>query len=291
MSNTENFGQCANCGEQLHGKHCHKCGEKKISKDDLTVKNFIGQTIDIFTHFDSKIFKSLILLLKKPGFLVSENIEGRRVKYAKPIQLFFIINIIYFFFLSYLDVGFDAVTNRSSEHMDNLLYGHIATSLVNEKIKEKNIPFEEYDNNFYDEIYIESKLLIIFMIPIFALWFKLIYRKQKILYYEHLVFSTYFFCFILLFYTFILNAVVYPVIYKTPLSNYIEPVISYDTLELVAEIIVLILAAVYLFFSIRQVYKESLQQTLLKTFLSLIGLIVTFNLFKFLIFLAVFYTT
>lgn len=291
MSDTENFGQCANCGEQLLGKHCHNCGEKKIFKEELTFKNFITQSFDIITHFDSKMWKSVRLLITKPGLLVTENREGRRVRYAKPIQLFFVINVIYFFFLSYLEVGFDAVTNRSSEHMNNLFYGNIATSMVNEKIKEKNIPFEQYDEKFYDEIYVESKLLIIFMIPIFALCLKLIYRKQDILYYWHLVFSTYFFCFILLFYTFILNAFVYTVLYKTPLSNYIESVISYNVLELVAEIIVLILAAIYLFFSIRQVYKESFAQTLLKTFLSVIGLVITFNLFKFLIFLAVYYTT
>ncbi len=291
VDNTESLGKCANCGEPLQGKHCHVCGEKKINPEELTFKHFFNQSFEIITHYDSRVLRSVYHVFRKPGFLVTENLEGRRVRYAKPIQLFFLINIIYFFVLSFIEIGFDAVTNRATDHMENFFYGGYASSLVNEKVTEKNIPLEEYDEKFYNEIYVESKLLIIFMIPLYALWLKLIYLKKNILYYEHLIFATYFFCFILLFYTLVLNVVVYPLIYNTQFLHGGAELIDYNSGELMAELTVLIFAAVYLFFAIKQVHKQSAGQTLFKTFLAVIGLVLTFNVFKFLIFLTAFYTT
>lgn len=247
------------------------CGEKKISREDLTFRKFFDQAFDIITHFDSKIWRSVYLLFSKPGFLVTEHLEGRRVKYAKPIQLFLVINVIYFLALNY--IGFDEVTNPLKDHMNNFFYGDIATTLVNEKIENKNITFTEYDNKFYDEIYVESKLLIIFMIPLLALWFLLIFFRKDILYYEQLIFATYFFCFILLFYTFFINI--------------LESVFDTNT----EEIIVLLASAIYLFFSIRKIHKLSISQILLKTLLSVIGLVLVVSLFRFLIFLTVYYTS
>jgi Protein of unknown function (DUF3667) len=291
MSEANDFGSCASCGEALHGKHCHNCGEKKLSRVDLTLKKFISQAFDVITHFDSRMWKTVYLLLRKPGFLVTENLDGRRVNYAKPIQLFFVLNVIYFIVLGHIEVGFDAVTNRAEEHMSNFLYGNLVTPMVNKKIKEENISPEQYYEKFYNEIYVESRLFIILMIPLLALWFKLIYLRKDILYYEHLVFSTYYFCFVLLFYTFFLNAIIYPLLYKTSLFGNFDSVFEYESAEVAAELIVLTASAIYIYFALKQVYKESIAQTLAKTFLSLIGLILTFNLFRFLIFLAVYYST
>lgn len=270
VDSKENFGKCVSCGETLHGKHCHRCGEKKISLDDFTVKKFTEQAFEIVTHFDSKILKSVYHLFSKPGFLVTEHLKGRRVSYAKPFQLFFVINVVYFLVLNY--IGFDEVTNQINDHMNNPFYGKLATTMVNEELAKKNISYEKYDEEFYNEIYVESKLLIVLMIPLFALWYKLILFKENRLYYEHLIFSTYFFCFILFFYTFFLN--IFQDVFDTN----------------VAEIIVIIVSSLYLYFSIRHVYKYSFVKTLGFTFLSVIGLIITVTIFRFFIFLTVYYT-
>jgi hypothetical protein len=50
------------------------------------------------TFADSKMIKTLWLVLKKPGFISREFAEGRRVKYLNPTSLFFVLNLIYFFF-------------------------------------------------------------------------------------------------------------------------------------------------------------------------------------------------
>jgi hypothetical protein len=44
------------------------------------------------------MIKTLWLVLKKPGFISREFAEGRRVNYLNPTSLFFVLNLIYFFF-------------------------------------------------------------------------------------------------------------------------------------------------------------------------------------------------
>lgn len=91
---------CASCGATLKGDYCRKCGEKKIVPErDFSVAKFLNQTLWHFVHFDSKLLKSCWLLFSKPGFLTAEWIAGRRVGYMKPLQLFIVASVLFYFFL------------------------------------------------------------------------------------------------------------------------------------------------------------------------------------------------
>jgi hypothetical protein len=50
--------------------------------------------------FDSRIFRSLLLLLCKPGKLTVEYLRGRRVRYVPPLRLYVSISIAFFLLLS-----------------------------------------------------------------------------------------------------------------------------------------------------------------------------------------------
>jgi uncharacterized protein DUF3667 len=49
-----------------------------------------------FLHVDSKIFRTVKLLLLRPGFLTREYFEGRRVRYVSPLRLYLVFSVIYF---------------------------------------------------------------------------------------------------------------------------------------------------------------------------------------------------
>jgi hypothetical protein len=49
-----------------------------------------------FLHVDSKIFRTVKLLLLKPGFLTREYFEGRRVRYVSPLRLYLVFSVMYF---------------------------------------------------------------------------------------------------------------------------------------------------------------------------------------------------
>lgn len=274
----KDYGNCKSCGAGLLGSHCHVCGEKKLFLEDYKVRKFIEQSFNTITHFDSKVMKSARLLITKPGFLAKEYLEGRRIKYAKPFQLFFVINVFYFLVLNF--IGFDIVTNHLDKHMSDPFYGDLATTMVNEKIKEKNVSLEIFDNDFYNEIYVESKLFIFVMIPMLAFWLMLIYLDTKKIYYEHLVFSTFAFCFILLFSTLFLN----PFGYDTSLHKLIN--VDNNVIKTISVLVI----TVYIFLSLKYVYGQSNAKTFLKTLLTLAGMALVLTIYRFLIFLAVFYS-
>ncbi|GHN02753.1 hypothetical protein WSM22_42420 [Cytophagales bacterium WSM2-2] len=89
---------CKSCGNNFTGNFCNECGEKVLHKSDRSFKKFIGSIFKAITFADSTFLKTLWLTLKNPGFLSKEFVEGRRVKYLKPLSLFFVLNLAYFFF-------------------------------------------------------------------------------------------------------------------------------------------------------------------------------------------------
>lgn len=91
---------CASCGAKLKGEYCRKCGEKKIVPErDFSMAKFVTQTLGHAVHFDTKLGRSLWFLFVKPGFLTAEWVAGRRVRYMKPLQLFVLAGILFYFFL------------------------------------------------------------------------------------------------------------------------------------------------------------------------------------------------
>ena len=50
------------------------------------------------TFADSTLIRTLWLIIRKPGVLSYDIAEGRRVKHLAPLSLFFVLNLVYFFF-------------------------------------------------------------------------------------------------------------------------------------------------------------------------------------------------
>ncbi len=91
---------CKNCGHIFKGKICNQCGEKVFDEKQLTAKYFFHQVLDFFWHWESKVLKSIKLNFLKPGFITKENINGIRVPYAKPIQLYLVVAFLFYIVVS-----------------------------------------------------------------------------------------------------------------------------------------------------------------------------------------------
>ncbi|WP_394729939.1 DUF3667 domain-containing protein [Altererythrobacter sp. GH1-8] len=77
---------CLNCGTQLTGAYCHQCGQKAETHRSLSA---IGHEImHGVLHLDGKIWRTLPLLLFKPGQLTRRYIEGERAKFVGPMAMF-----------------------------------------------------------------------------------------------------------------------------------------------------------------------------------------------------------
>lgn len=98
---TEQGSYCLSCGTALKGEYCHYCGQKRLKHEHGALGTFVHFIGDFF-HFDSLIFRSLIPLLFRPGFLTKEYVSGRRASYLNPIKMYVFLSIVFFslFFIS-----------------------------------------------------------------------------------------------------------------------------------------------------------------------------------------------
>ncbi len=88
---------CLNCGIELQGRYCQKCGQENIEPKE-TVWHLIIHFIYDITHFDGKFFNSVKYLLLKPGFLPDEYLKGKRASYLNPIKMYVFISALFFLF-------------------------------------------------------------------------------------------------------------------------------------------------------------------------------------------------
>ena len=91
---------CKNCESQFEEtfNFCPQCGQQ--SKEDLTVSVLFYNTISNYFSFDARFFKSFFPLLFKPGYLAKKFIEGKRLLYLHPAQLYLFVSVVFFFLLT-----------------------------------------------------------------------------------------------------------------------------------------------------------------------------------------------
>ena len=185
---------CASCKTPLQGKYCHVCGEKKFDQGhDFSVKHFLTETFENFTHFDSKLLRSIWCLLSKPGLLTAEFIAGRRVRYFKPIPLFVLASVLFYFFFEkttsfFSNLGDINAGYEANNWMSNTF--HVNTEAL---LKLKATAAQREPEAYWKEMALDaarrSKTWLFLIVPVWglALWL-LFYRKIKWVV-PHLIFA------------------------------------------------------------------------------------------------------
>jgi hypothetical protein len=104
---------CKNCQEELTGneKFCSNCGQKNI--DQLDLRYILSQFVEDIFNVDSKVFKTLKCLTFSPGQLTTDYMSGKRATYVPPVRLYIVMSVIFFFFISLVDLGDAPDTNFS----------------------------------------------------------------------------------------------------------------------------------------------------------------------------------
>ena len=102
---------CLNCGTALHGAHCHACGQR--AHVHRTIGAFAHDLLHGVLHFEGKTWRTLPLLVWKPGKLTREYIDGKRASYVSPIALFLFVVFLSFAAFNALGAG-DAIQTQGS---------------------------------------------------------------------------------------------------------------------------------------------------------------------------------
>lgn len=92
------YPNCWNCGAELVGTYCHRCGQEAIAKHP-SMWAFISEYIENVFMLEKKLLPTLSNLIFHPGRLANEYFAGRFVGYFNPLKLniFVLITMIALF--------------------------------------------------------------------------------------------------------------------------------------------------------------------------------------------------
>lgn len=223
----ESSHTCPECGWSGAGNFCANCGEE-MEPYLPKVRQFFHELLSEFLSLDSKIVRTFPALVR-PGYLTKEYLAGRRRKYLLPWRLYTIIAVLVLFELSSLHPFNNVSVTNNGATQPNL-------SITTQQLPPTEDPKAQRNGRilvgyFFD---IAPYAVLIGSVPLFALLLKVIYRKRKRLYTEHLIFSYHFFAF---------AAIVF------------AAMILSDRLWLLVSEWLLFL--IYLYFALRSVYRDS----------------------------------
>jgi len=91
---------CSDCGSEASGRFCANCGQPTHVHRSLL--HLGEELLHGVMHFDSRTWRTLPLLVFRPGKLTREWVHGKRTRYVSPLAMFLFTVFIMFMALSYL---------------------------------------------------------------------------------------------------------------------------------------------------------------------------------------------
>ena len=86
---------CRNCGQQAPLKFCPECGQE-TTLHPPTLGEFLHEFVGHYVALEGALWRTLRLLLTRPGRLTREYLDGRRRKYVLPLRLYLTCSFLFF---------------------------------------------------------------------------------------------------------------------------------------------------------------------------------------------------
>ncbi|MBX2844587.1 MAG: DUF3667 domain-containing protein [Saprospiraceae bacterium] len=153
---------CKNCNTSFEGVFCPQCGQK-IIQGRLNIKEATVEIFDLLTNVDKGIWFTIVQLLKNPGKVVQEYIQGKRKKYFAPFKLLLLSTTV----------------------------SVVVETFITKRLLHQETQLPE-NANLLDRIFTDyASLGTLVLVPVLALAFFILFRKQRFNFTESLVFSAY----------------------------------------------------------------------------------------------------
>lgn len=277
---------CPTCSAAVTGRYCAACGEKSFDHHSLSLSHFLEHAVEAVIHFDGAILGTLKTLVLRPGELTAAYVRGNRKPFLAPMQLFILMNVFYFFATALN--GWNTLSTNLETHVGSTWHQAIAKPMVDQKLATRGITFAQYATVFDTKSRVQAKSLVILMVALFALGLAALRFRHGRYAAEHLVFALHLYAFLML-YLSITGTVANGILWVLKRGFGVSP--GYVEVDLV---ISLILGAVFVWYA-----SSALRATGTRTWrvalaqgVVLVGWMwAVLGLYRFLLFLASFYTT
>ncbi|MCX8530763.1 DUF3667 domain-containing protein [Chryseobacterium luquanense] len=149
---------CKNCGNSFEGNYCNQCGQS--AKTKRINHEFLWEDVQHgLLHYDKGIGYSLKKLFEKPGNVINDYIEGKRVNHFRPISMVIIMSTIYALIYHLLNLNHRSALDESSGLILEKIFEHyywfvVATLPI--YAFTTYIMFKKTGYNFYEVIIFEA---------------------------------------------------------------------------------------------------------------------------------------
>lgn len=283
---------CVTCGTRIETPYCSVCGEMRASDRKHGLWDFIrDHVIESVISFDGRVIRSMKALLLEPGKLTREFMRGSRIPYVVPLQLFFMLNVVYFVWSA--KVHSPMFETQVTVQIRQPIYGPIARRLVRDDIRAHGdttlAARTVYTREFNRLESTQARSLIVTMAPILAIFTALITlggpRRRPLV--QHVVFSLHTLAFFLVFVIVSHYLIAMPLDWALARAHVEPGVYGYDQEYSVAMLVVL---TTYLALALRRAYEFSWLSSWLKGLALFFGLFFSLTLYRAILFFVTFYS-
>lgn len=204
---------CLNCHEPLaepRPKFCPACGQETNVKPP-TLREFAQQFGGAYFSTEGALWRTLKLLLTKPGELTKQYLAGRRRHYVLPLRLYLTISVIVLLVMRSLAALEVKVSDEEMQQplkprsmsmrvgtgeaglKDGVFFCNDLPAWLCKRLQ-RRIDIEPKAlkrevENLSDRFMSSLGTAMFVLLPSFALWLRLLYRNRGLHYTEHLVFA------------------------------------------------------------------------------------------------------
>jgi hypothetical protein len=182
--------QCQNCGEPA-AAYCGACGQRNYDHR-VPFWQLLGEFIVEIVDLDSRVARTLVTLVRRPGRLTREWAQGRRTAYSSPIKLYLATSFLYFF-VAGLVVTYRPLPNNVKVEFGSEISKPQPTS---GRLERRLFEHVQALNQLAPEVRVRTVIqrllehlpqVMFVLVPVFALLLLPIYRGHP--YVEHLIFA------------------------------------------------------------------------------------------------------
>ncbi|MCK0068409.1 DUF3667 domain-containing protein [Kordiimonas laminariae] len=165
-------GTCVNCENTITGLYCNQCGQK-ANTQRLEIKTLLGGAFKALMELDSKVFRTIKELTLNPGQVALNYIGGARVAYLNPVK--------YCITIFALILAIMHLSGQIDQTVEKVTTANLAWQEQSKDLNDAVLKYAKARQKATVEVYSEYlQPMQLILIPIAALFLRLLhYRKRR----------------------------------------------------------------------------------------------------------------
>lgn len=194
---------CLNCGAATSANFCAVCGQE-TRLHVASASEFFHEFIGHYIALEGKLWQTLWLLVVRPGRLTADYIAGKRVRYVAPLRVYLSLSLLFFALLKFGPVDFNVQPYDPASDHPALVSDKPPgpdTVRVSTKLGQFNpkwearahqiaaLPQDQAVGLLKGKFFSYVPYVIFLIMPVFALYLKVLYFRSQRSYGEHMLFA------------------------------------------------------------------------------------------------------